>query len=103
MTRPSAQSFINRSFLEVDIEGEGLGGGFGGGRVVASLLVAIVSALLVRLRVLTVGRKAIRLMYSIVAVKVDPGIFEVRTKFSSSSMPVLRLLKRVLKPDRMDS
>ena len=102
MTRPLARSFINRSFLgEVGFEVEG--GGFGGGRVVASFVVAIASALLVRLRVLTVGRKAIRLMYSVVAVKVDPGIFEVRTKFSSSLMLVLRLLKRVLKPDRIDS
>ncbi len=109
MTRPLARSCINRSFLN-----GGPGGGVGGGSesLESSVGVSVervggsvetVSIRLVGLRVLTVGRAAILLMYFVVAENVDPGILDVRTKFSSSSMPVLRLLNRVLKPDRMDS
>ena len=65
-----------------------LSGGESSGLLVTGS-VDVASTLFVDLRVFTVGRAAILLMYSVVAEKVDPGIFDVRTKFSSSLMPVL--------------
>ena len=63
----------------------------------------VVANAVVGLRVRIVGRNAILLVYSVVAEKEDSGTLEVKMKFSSSSMVVLRLLNLVLKAESIDS
>ena len=72
-------------------------GGLESSELSALSVVVTANIRLAGLRVFTVGRTAILLMDMVVAENADPGAFEVITKFSSSSMLVLRLVKSVLK------